>query len=158
MAVTKIRKFSSWSLLASTLVTLVLLALLYFGGSDEPYKGEYWAPTYLGSLLGWMYILFGICAVSALFFGVWKFAADFKADPKGSLMGLIVLVLFFGLLFVTYSIGSDTPVNVLNSEAQAYNVPFWLKLTDMWLYSTYTLVALVVLSIFLGSLKRLFNK
>ncbi|MDD4513940.1 hypothetical protein [Massilibacteroides sp.] len=158
MAVTKIRKISSWSLLACTVITLVVLGMFFFGGSDEPYKGEYWAPTYLGMFLNWMYILFGVCAVSTLLFGIWQFSTSFKANPKGGLMGLVVIVLFFGLLFITYTMGSDTPVNVLNSEAQAYNVPFWLKLTDMWLYTTYTLVALVVLSIFSGSLKKVFNK
>lgn len=158
MAVTKIRKISSWTLLVSTIITLVVLGLFFFGGSDEPYKGEYWAPTYLGLLLNWIYILFAICAGAALLFGIWQFITNLRVNPKGAIGGLVVVVLFFALLFITYTIGSETPVNVLNSEAQAYNVPFWLKITDMWLYSTYTLVALVIIAIFSGSLKRIFNK
>ncbi|MDD2437683.1 MAG: hypothetical protein PHG27_03945 [Massilibacteroides sp.] len=158
MAVTKIRKVSSWILLASTFVTLVILGLFFFGGSDEPYKGEYWAPTYLGLLLNWMYILFAVCAGATLIFAVWQFISNLKINPRGAIGGLVVILAFFALLFITYTIGSDAKVNVLNSEAQAYNVPFWLKVTDMWLYSTYTLVVLVVLAIFSGSLKRMLNK
>lgn len=158
MAVTKIRKISSWSLLACTIITLVVLGLFFFGGSEEPYKGEYWVPTYVGLLLNWMYILFAICAASAIFFGIWQFISSFKSNPKGGLAGLAVIVLFFGLLFVSYTLGSGEPVNVLSAEAQAYNTPFWLKITDMWLYTTYTLVALVIIAIFTGSIKKVLNK
>lgn len=158
MAVTKIRKISSWSLLACTAITLVVLGMFFFGGDNEPYKGEYWSPAFLDLFLNWQYILFALCAASTLFFGVWQFASSFKTNAKGALMGLGVILLFFVLLFLTYTIGSETPVNVVNSEAQAYNVPFWLKVTDMWLYTTYTLVGLVVLAIFAGSFRRIFNK
>lgn len=158
MAVTKIRKISSWTLIASTIITLVVLGLFFFGGSDAPYKGEFWSPTYLGLLLNWMYVLFGICAGGSILFGVWQFISNVKVNPKGAILGLGVVVLFFILLFFTYTIGSDAQVNVVNSEAQKYNVPFWLKVTDMWLYSTYTLIALVVIAVFSGSLKKVFNK
>jgi len=157
MAVTKIRKISSWTLVACTVVTLVVLGLFYFGGDDEPYK-EMWNPHYTDLYIYWMYILFALAAAAAVLFGIWQFISNFKDNPKGGVMGLVVLVLFFGLLFVTYAIGGDTPLPVMNSEAQEFNVPFWLKLTDMWLYSTYTLTGLVIIAIFAGSLKKIFNK
>jgi hypothetical protein len=62
------------------------------------------------------------------------------------------------MLFLTYTFGGTTPVNVLNSEAQVYNVPFWLKITDMWLYSTYILTGLVILAIIGGSVRRIISK
>jgi len=158
MAVTKIRKISSWTLIVCTVISLVVLGLFFFGGDDAPLKEDLWTPHYTELFLYWMYTLLALAAVSALLFGLWQFISSFKDNPRGGIMGLVVLVLFFGLLFITYAIGSDTPVNVMNSEAQAYNIPFWLKITDMWLYSTYVLTGLVVLAIFAGSLKRIFNK
>lgn len=158
MAVTKIRKISSWSLVACTVATLVVLGLFLFGGDDEPYLGELWNPHYTGLFLYWMYILFAVATASAVLFEVGQFILNFKDNPKGGMMGLIVIVLFFGMLFITYTLGADTPLPILNEEAQKYNVPFWLKVTDMWLYSTYILTGLVILAVFAGSIKKIFNK
>jgi hypothetical protein len=158
MAVRGIRKFSSWVLIICTLITLAVLGLFYFGGSNEPYKGEMWNPVYVDLLLYWQYILFAITALAGVLLGAWQFATSFKNNPKGGVMGLAVIVLFFAMLFLTYTFGGTTPVNVLNSEAQAYNVPFWLKITDMWLYSTYILTGLVILAIIGGSIKRIISK
>jgi len=158
MAVTKIRKISSWVLILCTVITLVVLGLFFFGGDNEPYKGEMWNPIYVDLLLYWQYILFGVTVFAAILLGIWQFASSFKNNPKGGMMGLGIIVLFFAMMFLTYTFGSSTPVNVLNSEAQAFNIPFWLKITDMWLYSTYILTGLVILAIIAGSVKRIISK
>lgn len=158
MAVTKIRKISSWVLILCSVITVAILGLFFFGGDNEPYKGEMWNPVYTDLLLYWQYILFGVTTLAGVILGGWQFASSFSNNPKGGIMGLAVLVLFFAMLFLTYTFGSTTPVNVLNSEAQAYNVPFWLKITDMWLFSTYILTGLVILAIVAGSVKRIISK
>ena len=158
MAVTKIRKISSWTLIGSAIISLVVLCLFFLGGSDEPYRGEYWTPTHLNTLLSWMYVLFALATVATLLFGIWQFASNFKTNPKGGIMGLVVIVLFAGMLFVTYAIGDGTKLPIANEDIQDYNVPFWLKATDMWLYSTYTLVALIILAILAGSVKKVLNR
>lgn len=158
MAVTKIRKISSWTLAACAAITVVVLLMFFFGGDEELYKGELWNPTYTGTFLYWMYIMFAISVVAALFFGIWQFITSFKENPKGGLMGLIVIVLFFGMMGISYAIGDTTPLNIYNVDAQAYNTPFWLKITDMWLYSTYILTGLVILAILGGSVKKILNK
>lgn len=158
MAVTKIRKISSWILILCTIITLVVLGLFFLGGDNEPYKGEMWNPKHVDLLLYWQYILLVVTALAAVLLGAYQFATSFKNNPKGGLMGLVVLVLFAGLLFLTYAFGDATPVNVVNSEAQAFNTPFWLKITDMWLYSTYILTGLVIVAIIAGSVKRILGK
>ncbi|MDH6534938.1 hypothetical protein D0T51_08085 [Parabacteroides sp. 52] len=158
MAVTKIRKISSWTLIACTVITLVVLGLFFLGGDDEPYKGEMWNPIYTGLLLNWMYVLMGVTAAATVLFGLWQFITNFRQNPKGGLMGLVVLVLFFGMLFISYTMGNGTPIPGLNADIQEYNTPMWLKMTDMWLYSTYILTGLVVLAILAGSVKRIINK
>lgn len=158
MAVTKIRKFSSMVLILCTIITLVVLGLFFMGGDNEPYKGEMWNPKHVDLLLYWQYALFAVTGLAAVVLGIFQFATSFKNNPKGGMMGLVVIVLFAAMMFLTYTFGSTTPVNVLNSEAQVFNVPFWLKVTDMWLYSTYILLGLVVIAVIGGSIKRLMGK
>lgn len=158
MAVTKIRKISSWVLILCTIISVAVLGLFIFGGDDAPLKEDLWTPTYTGTFLYWMYTLLGLSMVSAILAGIWQFIVNFKANPKKGATGLIVIVAFAGLLLVTYTIGDTTPVYVLNSEAQAFNTPGWLKISDMWLFSTYALTALVILAIIGGSLKKIFDK
>ena len=158
MAVTKIRRISSWLLLACTAISLIILVLFFFGGDNEPYKGEMWYPIYMDLMLYWQYMLFGITIVVTLFLSLWQFAAKFKNDVKSALMGLGVMVLFVAMLFITYSMGDTTPVPVVNSEAQAYNTPFWLKFSDMFLYSTYIMLGLCIFAVCGGSVKKILKK
>ncbi|MDR3260490.1 MAG: hypothetical protein LBT78_01505 [Tannerella sp.] len=158
MAITKIRRISTWTLLACTIATLVILGLFFWGGNDEPYKGELWNPHYAGLLLNWIYLLFAITIVAVVIFALWQFFVNFKQNPKGGLAGLSVIVLFGGLLFITYTTGSGTPLALMNEDVQQYNIPFWLKVTDMWLFSTYVLIILVVLTIIVGSVRKILSK
>lgn len=59
------------------------------------------------------------------------------------MLGLILLVV---LLVATYSAGSDQPL-VIPGYSGTENVPFWLKLTDMFLYSIYIMMGILVLLI-----------
>ena len=158
MAVTKIRRISSWVLLLCTFVTIVVLGLFFFGGDNEPYKGEMWNPIHVDTLLYWQYILFALIIATTLILAIWQFITNLKNDPKSALMVLGVVVLFIAMLFITYSIGDTTKLPILNSDAQEFNVDFWLKITDMWLYSTYILLVLVILAIAAGSLKNILKK
>ncbi|MDR1981586.1 MAG: hypothetical protein LBQ39_08220 [Tannerellaceae bacterium] len=160
MAVTKIRKISSWVLIATTVIMLAVVGLFFFGGDGEPYKGEKWNPLYTDTLLYWMYALLGITLVTILGFVIIQFVANFKADTKKALAGLGVIVLFAILFFSTYSLGDGEPIASLATKAgaEAYNTPFWLKLTDMFLYSIYVMAALVILAVIVGSVKRVFEK
>ena len=73
-------------------------------------------------------------------------------------MGLVVLVLFVVMLLATYSMGDATPLTGLNADSQSYNIPFWLKTTDMWIYSTYILIGLIILAIIWGTIRRMVNR
>ncbi len=158
MAVTKIRRISSWSLIACTVISVVIFIMFFFGGDYEPYKGEMWNPIYTGLLIEWQYALLFIAAAAAVFFAIMQFINNFKHNPKGGIMGLVVMVLFIGLLYVTYAIGDSTPLPLVNPDIQSYNTPFYLKFTDMWMYSTYVMMALVILAVLAGSVKNILNK
>jgi heme/copper-type cytochrome/quinol oxidase subunit 2 len=156
MSVTKIRKFSSWTLLITIVITVVVLGLFYFGGSTM--VGENKDYTNTGLLLDWTYLIFGVTILAMIVFAVMQFASQFKSSPKDAIMSLGVIVLFALLLFVTYSIGDGTPLKGLNADSQTYNVESWLKITDMWINSTLVLFVLIILAIIAGSVKKVLNK
>ena len=84
-----------------------------------------------------------------------KFISILKTNPKNALRSFVVLILFAILLIVTYSMGDATPIKSLNADSQTYNIPFWLKVTDMWLYSSVVLFALIVLAIIWGQIRKM---
>jgi hypothetical protein len=159
MAVTKIRKISSWTLLAVASISIIVFALFYFGGESEPVGvDQFKNPTYTGELLYWSYFLLGICALSMILFGITQFVNKFKTSPKSALMALGIFVGFAVLLIVAYSVGDATPLSGINVDSQKFNVESWLKITDMWLYAMYLLLGLAVVAILWSSVRRIINK
>ena len=160
MAITQIRRISSWTLIATCILSLVVLALFFFGGYDSPLgvDGEWKNPTYTGELLMWGYLLLGICAFSMVMFGIFQFANKFRTDAKSSLMTLGVIAGFAMLLVIAYSIGETTPLPNINEDSQKFNIASWLKITDMWIYTMYTLIGLAVSAMVWGAVKKAISK
>ena len=160
MAVTKIRKISSWTLVVISLVSVGIFALFFFGGDDTPMGAKGLKnPAYTEELLYWTYFLFALSALALLVFGIMQFVNSFIVKPKSALVSLGVLIVFAILLVGTYSMGDGTPLSSIKegSDLQAYNIPFWLKVTEMWLYSMYILIVLVVIAVIWGSIKKVFD-
>ena len=157
MAVTKIRKISSWTLLISSIISIVVLVMFYAGGVVDP-SVEMKEPIYTGLLLNWTSILFFVTIISTVIFALWQFTSLLKTSPKSALASLIVVVLFAAVLFITYSMGDATPLTGLNADSQAYNIPSRLKITDMWINSTIVLMVLIIIAVAAGSVKRMLNR
>ena len=157
MAVTKIRKVSSWTLLISSIISVVALIMFYTGGVVDP-AAEMKEPVYTGLLLNWTYVLFGLTIASTIVLAAWQFLGSLKNDAKSALMSLLVLVLFVALLGITYTLGDATPLTGLNADSQAYNTTGWSKITDMWIYSTYALIALIILAVVWGTIRRILSR
>ncbi|GHV48514.1 hypothetical protein FACS1894181_04430 [Bacteroidia bacterium] len=160
MAVTRIRKISSWTLIIVTLVLLGIMGAFFAGGDNPPLNGKSWYPKNTDLLLYWTYIIFAITLVATLFFALLQFVNNFRHDPKKALLGLGVIIAFIALLFITYTIGSDDSIAKLASSegSKAYNVPGWLKTADMLIYSIYAMFAVTLVAIVVGSVKNIFSK
>jgi len=160
MAVTKIRKISSWILWAVAAISIAVFLLFYFGGQTENSQfaaKELNDPKYTNQLLFWAYTVFALAIVSLLGFGLFQFIMSLIESPKKALSGLSVIIVAGALLGISYAIGNATPLPNINTDSAVYNVPFWLKVTDMWLYSMYTLGVLCILATLSGSLMK-FNR
>ena len=158
MAVGKIRKISSWTMLITMIISAVVFGLFYFGGLDEPLNGKWKNPSYTEELLFWLYIMLGICIASMLILGVMQFASKFKKNAKASLVSLAVFAGFALLLIIGYSLGDATPLSGINTSSQKYNVESWLRITDMWIYTIYIMLILATLLIIVGSIKKSLDK
>ena len=160
MAVTRIRKISSWTMIIVTCISLALFVLFFFGGVGEPYgTNEFKNPTYTGELLIWSYILLAVCGVSMLLFGFVQFGSKFKSNPKAAFLMLGIFAGFAILLTISYSMGDGTLLTIrLNTESQKFNTSSWLKVTDMWLYAMYILSALAILAMIWGSVRKILKK
>ena len=152
-------KISYYILYALFAVILVVLGLFYFGGEMDPADAivpELSNPVYTETLL---YLIYGILsatiAATVLAF-LFQFGAALKDNPGKALSSLIGVVLLGIVLVVAWVMGSDVQLEMPGYEGTD-NVPFWLKLTDMFLYSIYFLLIVTVISMIGSSIKRRFS-
>ena len=138
------------------LATVICFCLFYFGGVVDP-NVEYLEPVNTGVVLNLAYTTLGIGLVLTVVFALYQFALQFKDHPKDAFRTLITLGAFVLLLVITWSMGSGEPL-VLPAYDGSDNVYFWLKLTDMWLYSAEFLLAASILSIIVFSIIKVVRK
>ena len=141
----------------SAIISIVVLVMFFTGGVVDP-AAEMKEPIHTELLLQWTYVLFFATIACTVLMALWQFAGSLKHDFKSAMGTLVVLILFVAMLGVTYTIADATPLTGLNADSQVYNTATWLKVTDMWIYSTYILIALILLVAVLGSIKKILNK
>ena len=162
MAVTKISRISRWTLYGMTAVTIALIALFFLGGNVAP-ENQYMElvgldePNFTNGLLYWIYVLLGITVFSVFAFSIFGFINNLRHNRKKAMNSLLMLAVFAILLVVAYSIGDGTPLNILGYEGPD-NVPTRLKMTDMWIYTIYILMALTVAAMLLSPLIKRIGK
>ena len=162
MAVTKISRISRWTLYALSAVTIVLIALFFLGGNVLP-ENQFAElvgrdePNFTNGLLYWIYLLLGVTVFSVFAFSVFGFINNLRHNRKKAMNSLVMLAIFAILLVVAYSIGDGTPLNILGYEGPD-NVTARLKMTDMWIYSVYILMGLVILSMLFSPLIKRIGK
>ena len=114
---------------------IVVLALFYGVGYNETNAAGLVEPANTPALMYLMYGMFAVTVIATLIGAIAQFGGAIK-----SLLGLILLVV---LLIVTYNMGSSETV-ILGGGAE-YSDTTMLKVTDMFLYSTYVLFAIAAI-------------
>ena len=134
-------RISYYALYAMFAVILIVLGLFYLGGDAQGadvvvgVDPEMWQPAHTNTLLLLIYVLFGLAVAATVI---------------KSLIGLVLLVV---VLVVAWSMGDGTPMQIPGYSGTD-NVPFWLKLTDMFLYSIYILVFVTIVAIIASGRKK----
>ena len=111
------------------------------------------------SLLYWTYFLFIVTVLATLFFAGRSIATNKTKDAVARKSNLISVVVLVVSLILGYAIGSGEAIKGLNEASQTYNTSGWLKVTDMWLYSTYVLFVVTLGAVIWGGVsKRVLGK
>ena len=161
MAVKRISKISNIVLWVVAAISIVVFALFYLGGEAEnsPWAGTQNSdPKYTETLIFWIYTMFALCIICLVGFGLFSFSTSMMEKPKSALAGLGAILAFVALLGITYSLGDTTPLEHINADSQVYNTPFWLKTTDMFIFSVYVMLTVCILSMIGGAVMKFFNK
>lgn len=147
-------KVSYYVLYAIFAAILIVLGLFYFGGEmSSPVVPDMANPAHTDTLLYLMYGLLGFAVVVTVIAFIAQFGAALKDNPMAALKSLLGVVLLVVLLIITWSMGSEEPL-VMTGYEGAENVPFWLKLTDMFLYTLYFLIAACIVAMIGSSIKK----
>ncbi len=124
-------------------VIIVVLALFYGVGYNETNAAGLVEPANTPALMYLMYGMFAVTVIATLIGAIAQFGGALKDNPKGAIKSLLGLILLVVLLIVTYNLGSSETV-VLGGGTE-YSDTTMLKVTDMFLYSTYVLFAIAAI-------------
>lgn len=157
----RIQNVSATVLYGLLLVTVVVVAFFFFGG-EAPYARQLLdgssmrEPAHTDLLLYWCYFLVTATVAVCLVSIVWHFAALLTDAPRVALKSLTGVILLAALLGVSWWLGSEKPLPMPGYEGTE-NTPFWLRLIDMFLYTIYTLMAVLVLLIVGNAIRKRFR-
>lgn len=156
MAITKIHRTSKITLTICIFISILVMGLFYLGGQapvEEMISADLSQPKFTDIMLYWCYVLLFITVVVLVLFAVFSFFKQLKESPKKALGGLLALVGLVAMFFITYTIGSGQPLNIPGYTGSD-NVPAMLKMTDMWLYSSYLMLVLTIAAILVSPLLK----
>lgn len=147
-------KVSYYVLYAMFAIILIILGLFYFGGeAAAPLVPDMSNPAQTDALLYLIYALFGLAVAATLVAAIFQFGSALKDNPMGAIKSLLGLILLVVVLVVAWSVGSSETLTIQGYDGTD-NVPFWLKLTDMFLYTIYFLLAVTIVAIIGSSIKK----
>lgn len=100
-------------------------------------------------LLNWLYILFCVCIISSLSFSLYHLVRLWKENKRLNFQPLIGVIFFIFLLLTSFFFGSGESLNIAGYNGED-NIFIWLKITDMWIYSIYTLLIVCIIAVIAG--------
>ncbi|MDD2284108.1 MAG: hypothetical protein PHQ11_01720 [Paludibacter sp.] len=103
-------------------------------------------PLLTDVIIYWLYALFGIALVVTIVAAVTQFVKSLISNPAAAIKSLIPILLFAGIFVVSFLLGSGEKMNIIGYEG-TQNEGVWAQITDMFIYTVYTLLVLIVLAI-----------
>ena len=144
-----VQRISTFTILGLGLISVVLVALIYFGGNAESLTvGEdtLTVPKFTDPLLYWSGFLIVLTIGITLVLTLWGFIKQLIDNPVSALKSLIPLVLFAIIFIVSWFLGSAEKIDIIGYEGTD-NVGFWAQFTDMLIYSITALFVAIALTI-----------
>ena len=146
--------FKTIKILGISLVLLSFVLLIAFfatfgqgSGMIDSAAGEaIRVPLLTDVIIYWVYILFGVAIVVSIAAALFVFIKSLISNPASALKSLIPIVLFAGIFVVSFIFGSSEKMSIIGYEG-TQNEGVWAQIADMFLYTVYTLIVLIVLAI-----------
>lgn len=155
------KKISSIALWIGMIVSVIVLAMVFFGGdvtAQTSTGAEATAPAFLDYLLIWMYVIIAIGVVLLLVFACKTLATMFQTDSKAAIKTIVTVLAFVALMVICYVISPEKEfTRIVNGETEVYSETT-MKVIDMWLYSFYALIGITILLVVGFAAKRLISK
>lgn len=147
-------KFSGRVLMVLVTLSAVVFAAFYLVGYDMPFEEDasFNAPLLTDLLLVFTYLLLAVAVVVCLV-SVGKGIKVRDAGDKvtngipASLITYGTVALLVVSLVVTFVLGSSEPMKI---NGETFAETFWLKLTDMFIYTSAILMAVAVCAVAYG--------
>ena len=127
---------------------LVVLALFFGVGYNQTNAAGLVEPANTPALIYLMYGLLAVTVIATLIGAVVQFGAALKDNPKAAIRSFLGVILLVVLLVVTYNIGSSD--TLVLGDGTSYSDVAMLKVTDLFLYSTYVLFAIAAIGVILN--------
>ena len=137
-------------------ITLVIAFLFYFGGEIDP-TDERPEPIYTDALLYWIYTILALCIIVTTIFTIRKFLIRLKNSPRKAIRFILMPIILAVVMTIAWSLGDGTPLQIVRYEGKE-NIYFWLKVTDMFLYTIYFLLGMGILSVIYYNIKKALQK
>jgi len=144
-----VQRISTLTIAILGLVSVVLVALIYFGGNAESItvgEEELTVPKFTDALLYWTYFLSILTVSITLILTLIGFIKKLIDSPAAAMKTLIPLVIFALVFVVSWFLGSPEKINIIGYEGTE-NVGFWAQFSDMIIYSIYALFVALILTI-----------
>lgn len=122
---------------------LVVLGMFFGVGYNETNAAGLVEPANTPALMYLMYGMFAVTVIATIIGAIIQFGGALKDNPKGAIKSLLGLILLVVVLIVTYNAGSSEPIVMAGGDE--YSDATMLKVTDMFLYSTYILFGIAVI-------------
>jgi hypothetical protein len=142
----KAHKISNRILWICTIIALIIFTFFYTAYIKDPEAMDVKQTD--GVLIFSFALLFITCLIT-LFFSVYKLTKGGKNYFLKTLHSSLLIVMLGLLLFATYQLGNGEPLTILGYQGKE-NTYYWLKISDMWIYSSFILLGLAFLAVFSG--------
>ncbi|GAB4278982.1 MAG: hypothetical protein Kow0068_02820 [Marinilabiliales bacterium] len=147
----KLSKILSFVLGGLLLITVIVFALFYLGGTED---GNPEVPQYTSLALQLAYIFLGITIFLAIIFPIYTLIQR----PKSAISALVGIIGLAIIILISYFMASGELLDMPKSYHGPDNNPTTLKLTDAGIYTMYILLALAIFGIIATEVMKVFKR
>jgi len=148
------KKIPSGILVICILITIIIYVRFFYVSYTQSVEAE---STEISTLFFWIFFLLVITFCVSLAFSFFYYIRHWKENPEKAGRFIAVIITCGLLLSITWLFGDGNPLPLAGYKGSE-NTYLWLKLTDMWLYSIYTLLSLGFVALVGGIIWSYFKK